>query len=150
MKVLISILLISSLSFFTQKELLAPNLEDCKCSALNCSCKSGDCSAEVNCTCNMFSCNCACGTPYSVLPVANEIQNQNSEASEGYFKGLGTAESAKIAGYINTLRTAIANNDLKTYAENAPLLEAAFKSLPQAEQDAYLLWIFQNLTPVKN
>lgn len=88
--------------------------------------------------------------PYGILPTANGTQNQNSEESEEYFNGLGTTTGTTIAGYIKTLRTAIANEDLGTYAENAPLLEAAFKNLAETEQNAYITWALANLTPVKD
>lgn len=157
MKILISILLVSSLAFLSENEPASNVLADCSCSSLTCSCQATGCeyggAGSPSCDCGLFSCNCSCDAqaqPHQLLPTANDTQNENSEGSQGYFNNLGTEAGTTIAGYIKTLRTAIANKDLDTYKENAPLVEAAFKNLTESEQMAYATWAVDNLTPIKD
>ncbi len=154
MKFLISMLLVSSITFFSKNELSHSNLVDCSCSGLTCSCSATGCNSGGNtggsCSCGLFSCDCACEAAQPILPTANGTQNENSVASQGYFEGLGTENGVTIAGHIQALRNAIANDDLEGYTENAPLLEEAFKKLPENEQNAYKNWVLKNLTPVKD
>ena len=149
MKILISILLISSVAFFSNNQLSSNILEGCNCSSLTCSCSVTGCNSGGNCSCNLFSCSCECSSIVK-LPTANGTQNENSIASQEYFENLETAAGTTIAGYIETLRNAIANDDLDTYTDNAPLLNSAFKNLKENEQSAYTSWVIANLTPIKD
>ncbi|MFK7946091.1 MAG: hypothetical protein AB8G11_00760 [Saprospiraceae bacterium] len=172
MKFIISILLISSLSFLSETQSTYKTNDGkpgCKCKSSYCSCKIS-CSKNSNPSCaSGLTCNCSCNgsanvtlpevtqeeeeeptNNYMSMPTANDVQNENSIATEAYFNNLNTEIGTTISGYFQTLRDAIANKDLEVYKKNAPLLENAFKNLTESEQNAYITWAVTNLTPINN
>lgn len=169
MKILISVLLISSLSLLSETQCTNSNSsneiqESCNCSSLFCNC-SATCSNNASCSCG-FTCDCSCsgsnGTGqipeeneestggYKFMPTSNGTQVANSIATQAYFNDLDTESGTAIAGYFQTLRNAIENEDIDTYRENAPLLDEAFQNLTESEQNAYVTWAMANLTPTND
>lgn len=153
MKILISILLISSVGLFTNNASSPKVYQDIsKCS---CSGFFGNCAitcSEKNSSCDcILTANCACeGGLYQVLPTQTATQYENSVIAQQYFEDLEMKTGNFIANHLKALRTAIKKDDLETYKKQAISIEQIFNELNETEKTAFMTWAMKTLTVVED